>query len=148
LESAGYTIKDVAARSITTINGHHVLGDILGDMEVAYKTTGFSNSFSEIKVHTLIDYISARIPRCWAKEDRIPFVITLTISGIEYLFYEDTYVVQNQIGKIGDENWTDGIIDLQSFDFTFGINMQLDNGNVKYTDYGLQTSFIFQIHQI
>lgn len=69
--------------------------EVLGILDLTYYS-------SLVLVHILPDYISAKVPRCWTKEDNIPFVVTLTIGGVEYLFYEDNYIVRNHLGSIID----------------------------------------------
>jgi len=42
----------------------------------------------------LPDYIKAKLPRPWLREERIPFVLTMVIDGVEILLYEETYIVK------------------------------------------------------
>ena len=133
LIAQGFTIAQADARVLTVRNHTDILGDSLGSFTLAYVSNG---DYKDIQIYILPDYISANIPRCWAKEDRIPFVITLTINGVEYLFYEDTYIIKKQNAVIPNVATHSDNLNIRDFEFVFGIAPMYHLGDKIYGDRG------------
>lgn len=136
LRAQGFTISQANARTKTIKDGDDMLGDDLGSFTLAHVT---NDIYKEIQIHALPDYISAKIPRCWVEEDKIPFVVTLTIGGVEYLFYENVYIVRLQNAVLPNIAILANGLNIQNYEFSFGIAPYIDVGppvQLRYGDRG------------
>lgn len=124
------------AYQINAGNDEDEITDNIGKITLAYCSRPDSVGL-DFATHTLVDYINAEIPRCWAEEDKIPFVITLTINGVEYLFYEDIYLVKSSCSQTDNTtgNQSDDLA-LRDYSISFGTKRV----NNKYDEYGRTTS--------
>lgn len=48
--------------------------------------------------HLYLRYIDAEFPRPWHKGEKIPFVITVKIDGVETVLHKDIYIIQTEQG--------------------------------------------------
>ena len=53
--------------------------------------------------HLYLRYIDNNVPRPWHKKEKIPFVLTVKIGGVETVLYKDVYEIQSQQGIEGPE---------------------------------------------
>ena len=130
----GLDWKNASGNSHYPIGDKILFNDILVATEDSYKATEEENPVNFYKswksqstlTHIYLRYIDNRFPRPWHKGEKIPFVLTVKIDGVETVLYKDIYTIQTQQGMIAPINT------LNTYYTTSGLNTveSIDNGIV------------------